>query len=66
MGNANEVTIDKTNTAKYQGQTVNSPSLIILNADFSDNARYYCFATNDIGTGKSNPTTLTVTGSKYT
>ncbi|XP_052061299.1 hemicentin-1-like isoform X6 [Mytilus californianus] len=60
--NAGEITVSKTNSAKYQGQTVSSPSLIILNTDFNDIATYRCYATNTVGTGSSNPTSLTVSG----
>ncbi|XP_076112262.1 hemicentin-1-like isoform X2 [Mytilus galloprovincialis] len=60
--NAGEITVSKVNSAKYQGQTVSSPSLIILNTDFNDIATYRCYATNTVGTGSSNPTSLTVSG----
>ena len=53
-----------TNTNKYSGSTVTTPSLTILNADNSDAGVYTCFATNSAGTGQSGTTTLTVTGSK--
>jgi hypothetical protein len=42
--------------------TVGSPSLTINFATTSSNGVYKCFATNAIGTGASNPTTLTITG----
>lgn len=54
-----------TNTNKYSGSTTNSPSLTIANAEENDEASYVCFATNVVGTGQSQPTFLTVTGSKY-
>jgi hypothetical protein len=52
-----------TNTNKYGGSTVQSPSLQIFNTDQSDEATYVCFATNSIGTGQSQQTTLNVIGS---
>lgn len=52
-----------TNTNKYAGSTVQSPSLQIFNTDQSDEATYVCFATNSIGTGQSQQTTLNVIGS---
>jgi hypothetical protein len=50
---------------KYSGSTVNSPSLTIINADQNDNGVYRCTASNNVGTGISSQTTLSVTGSKY-
>ncbi|XP_033751333.1 hemicentin-1-like isoform X17 [Pecten maximus] len=55
----NAVTIDNN---KYQGSSVNSPSLIINNADSVDTGTYVCTATNSIGTASSTQTTLSVTG----
>ena len=49
---------------KYSGSTVNTPSLTINNADNTDSGTYICTATNAVGTGQSQQTTLTVTGSK--
>ena len=46
----------------YQGSTVGSPSLTINFATTGSNGVYKCFATNALGTGSSNPTTLTITG----
>ncbi|XP_076098442.1 hemicentin-1-like isoform X7 [Mytilus galloprovincialis] len=51
-----------TNTNKYSGITIGTPSLTIFNADQSDVATYTCFATNSVGTGQSSTTTLSVTG----
>ncbi|XP_052103319.1 hemicentin-1-like [Mytilus californianus] len=51
-----------TNTQKYQGSSINSPSLIILSTNQSDSGVYRCHATNNVGTGHSNPTTLNVVG----
>ncbi|XP_063440664.1 hemicentin-1-like isoform X2 [Mytilus trossulus] len=56
------ITIDMTNTNKYGGGTVASPSLYIISADTSDAADYICFATNSFGTGQSSQGTLTVQG----
>lgn len=53
------------NQNKYGGSTVQSPSLQIFNVDQSDQANYVCFATNSVGTGNSQPSTLNVLGSKY-
>ncbi|XP_069133471.1 serine-rich adhesin for platelets-like isoform X3 [Argopecten irradians] len=55
----NTVTIDNN---KYQGSSINSPSLIINNADSVDTGTYVCTATNIIGTAQSTQTTLSVTG----
>ena len=60
----NAVTIDTSNTAKYGGATVASPSLIIRNLDSSDIANYICFAANFVGTGQSGQGSLNVIGSK--
>ena len=46
----------------YQGSTPGSPSLTINFATTGSNGVYTCFATNAVGTGTSNPTTLTITG----
>ena len=54
-----------TNTNKYSGSTVNTPSLTVLNADQNDEANYICFAVNAVGTGQSQQTFLDVTGSKF-
>ncbi|XP_071159626.1 hemicentin-1-like isoform X19 [Mytilus edulis] len=51
-----------TNTNKYSGSTVSTPSLTIVNADQSDEATYVCFATNGVGLGQSTQTFLDVTG----
>ncbi|XP_060068235.1 hemicentin-1-like [Ylistrum balloti] len=48
--------------SKYQGSNINSPSLIINNADSVDTGTYVCTATNSIGTATSSQTTLSVTG----
>ncbi|VDI02517.1 hemicentin, partial [Mytilus galloprovincialis] len=62
VGNNAEQTISMTNTQKYQGSSVNSPSLIILSTTQSDSGVYRCHATNNVGTGHSNPTTFNVVG----
>jgi hypothetical protein len=54
-----------TNTNKYSGSTVSTPSLTVLNADQNDEANYVCFAVNSVGTGQSQQTFLDVTGSKF-
>ncbi|CAC5415119.1 HMCN [Mytilus coruscus] len=48
---------------KYDGSTTQSPSLIINNADESDQANYVCRVTNSIGTGISSHIFLDVLGS---
>ncbi|XP_052058072.1 hemicentin-1-like isoform X3 [Mytilus californianus] len=58
----NVVTTISTNTNKYSGSTISTPSLTIVNADQSDEATYVCFATNGVGTGQSTQTFLDVTG----
>lgn len=54
-----------TNTNKYSGSTVSTPSLTIFSSNSGDAGTYTCFATNSVGTGQSNAATLSVTGSKY-
>lgn len=49
---------------KYSGSTTSSPSLIVNNAEESDQASYICKVTNNIGTGISSATALDVVGSK--
>ncbi|CAC5383739.1 HMCN [Mytilus coruscus] len=44
------------------GSTVIDPSLTILQVTSEDSGHYICFAVNTVGTGKSEPTTLTVLG----
>jgi hypothetical protein len=53
------------NSGKYQGATVNTPSLTILNIAQSDEANYVCSATNIVGTASSQTAFLDVTGSKF-
>jgi hypothetical protein len=48
------------NSNRYGGSTVNSPSLIISNAVTSDEGFYVCYATNSVGTGQSSQTFLDV------
>ncbi|CAG2256290.1 HMCN [Mytilus edulis] len=62
VGNNAEQTVAMTNTQKYQGSSINSPSLIILSTTQSDSGVYRCHATNNVGTGQSNPTTLNIVG----
>lgn len=64
--NSGTTTINSnTNTNKYSGSTINTPSLTVLNADQNDEANYVCFAVNSVGTGQSQQTFLDVTGSKF-
>ncbi|KAK3107564.1 hypothetical protein FSP39_017383 [Pinctada imbricata] len=52
-----------TNLIKYGGISPSDPSLEIYNVNFEDGANYTCHATNLVGTGKSDKTTLIITGS---
>lgn len=61
---ANQVTTISTAISKYSGSTVQSPSLIINDADETDEATYVCKVTNSVGTGISTSTFLDVIGSK--
>ncbi|XP_052103246.1 hemicentin-1-like [Mytilus californianus] len=55
--------IDTTSSnSRYSGSTVSSPSLVITNAQSSDEGNYICYATNSIGTGNSQQTYLNVIG----
>ncbi|VDI53187.1 Hypothetical predicted protein [Mytilus galloprovincialis] len=45
---------------KYSGSNSSSPSLTIFNADKQDEGAYICFAVDEIGTGNSSVTLLTV------
>ncbi|XP_060078232.1 hemicentin-1-like, partial [Ylistrum balloti] len=58
-GVTSTLTIDGVN---YGGSLVSSPSLIVYNADNSDQGYYTCTATNSVGTGTSAATYLYVTG----
>ena len=61
--NQNNIIININNgDSGYQGSTAGSPSLTINFVTTGSNGVYTCFATNTIGTGSSNPTTLTITG----
>lgn len=51
-------------TTGTTGASVEIPSLTLIMPTKSDSGEYYCFATNDIGTGGSLPTILTVIGGK--
>ncbi|XP_052058083.1 hemicentin-1-like isoform X13 [Mytilus californianus] len=55
--------INVANNNRYSGSTVNSPSLVINNADNSDEGNYICYADNSVGTGQSSQTFLDVFGS---
>ncbi|VDH97621.1 Hypothetical predicted protein [Mytilus galloprovincialis] len=52
--------------SRYNGSQVNSPSLVISQTITSDEGRYFCLATNAVGTGQSQQTYLTVVGSTPT
>lgn len=56
--------VDLSDTAKYSGSRIGSPSLTIRSAVDSDEATYVCSATNSIGQGSSSGTVLNVVGGK--
>lgn len=58
-------TINMTDTNKYSGSSLTSPSLVIRNAQSSDDGTYRCWATNAVGTAQSSPTKVTISGCKY-
>ena len=60
--NGQPTTINQGNSGRYTGGTVNTPSLTIQSAVTSDTGVYRCLATNAVGTGQSQDTTLTITG----
>ncbi|XP_033751408.1 hemicentin-1-like isoform X5 [Pecten maximus] len=51
------------NNNRYTGGTPTTPSFTITNAALSDGGTYRCTATNQVGTGQSGTTQLTVSGS---
>ncbi|XP_078326849.1 hemicentin-1-like isoform X26 [Crassostrea virginica] len=51
--NSNTTTINLSNTAKYSGGSIRTPSLTIFNVSKADEGSYRCQATNIIGTGQS-------------
>ena len=57
-------TINFGNSAKYSGGSKSTPSLTILNTVTTDSGSYRCSATNIVGTGSSQDTSLTVTGGR--
>lgn len=46
----------------YYGATVAVPSLYIRRVTTAESGQYTCFAVNSLGTGESQPTTVTVLG----
>jgi hypothetical protein len=60
------LSINLANNAKYIGSTVGTPSLTILSTNLDDPGQYRCSATNVVGTGQSQDTTLTVNGGQST
>ena len=63
--NGQTTRISTTNSNKYSGSTVTTPSLTIANVQQSDAGTYRCLADNVIGTGQSQLTVLNVAGSKW-
>lgn len=60
-----ETDITVTNSNKYSGGSVNTPSLTISSAASADGGYYKCYASNSVGTGQSQSTFLNVVGSKW-
>lgn len=57
--------IEVTNSTKYSGSSISTPSLTITNAISEDEGVYKCFAENVFGLAESNQTTLDIVpGSK--
>ncbi|CAC5377795.1 HMCN [Mytilus coruscus] len=54
--------INLSQTSKYSGSTMTSPSLTILNAVIADQGYYKCSAQNSVGTGTSSQIFLDVSG----
>lgn len=48
-----------------QGMSIQNPSLTIVSTNFAHAGFYTCYASNEIGFGKSEDTILKVTGGKY-
>ena len=63
-GSTTRITTTNTNTNKYNGGTINTPSLTIYSVQQSDAGTYTCFGSNSVGTGQSS-TTLGITGGMY-
>ncbi|CAG2239675.1 unnamed protein product [Mytilus edulis] len=63
--NGQEQNVDMQND-KYSGGTVNSPSLVIANAQKGDETFYICTAFNGVGRGRSIQTFLRVAGGPST
>lgn len=52
-------------TPGISGSTIEVPSLTIQTATTSESGLYTCFATNDVGIGKSKASNVTVIGGIY-
>jgi hypothetical protein len=52
-GSTTRITTTNTNTNKYNGGTINTPSLTIYSVQQSDAGTYTCFGSNNVGTGQS-------------
>lgn len=57
-------TIINPGSVGYQGGTSDNPSLTISYSTMYDNGNYTCLGTNEVGTSRSKPTRLNVTGGK--
>lgn len=60
--NGNSVSLDLTNSDKYSGSLIDTPSLTIFGATNQDEGDYVCSATNSVGTTRSSQTFLDVRG----
>lgn len=60
--NGNSVSLDLTNSDKYSGSLIDTPSLTIFGATNQDEGNYVCSATNSVGTTQSSQTFLDVRG----
>ncbi|XP_052080325.1 hemicentin-1-like isoform X2 [Mytilus californianus] len=59
----NETVFNVTSDSPFvYGATVTNPSLTLLQLSSEESGHYICFAVNIVGTGKSEPTTLTILG----
>ena len=63
-GSTTRITTTNTNTNKYNGGTINTPSLTIYSVQQSDAGTYTRFGSNSVGTGQSS-TALGITGGMY-